>query len=317
MRALAKPVESDSNQKSEMLTIGSVVERLRREYPEVSHSSLRFLEREGLVTSSRTKGGHRLYHPSVLERIRQIKAWQAQHLSLEEIRRRLEQLDALPERQRISDEFLRLALAGDLPAARALIVMISETGMPLAEVFGEVLRPAMTELGRLWAAGEVRVSQEKEVSELTRDLVAELSVQRSHPNPQGPTVVAACVRGELHCIGLRMVCGLLGAAGYLVHYLGADVAPEFLADAVGMRQPEIVLLSAKIEENLPAVEPAIAAVLEQKHPQGRPAVFVGGQLAIDHFREITAWGATPIASETPDEVFTLLSRMIPPANQAA
>ena len=46
----------------ELVSIGSVVSELQRSYPDVSHSSLRFLEREGLIASIRTPGGHRLYY---------------------------------------------------------------------------------------------------------------------------------------------------------------------------------------------------------------------------------------------------------------
>src|SRR5215216_3859398 len=80
----------------ELLSIGSVVAELQRLYPDVSHSSLRFLEREGLIASIRTPGGHRLYSRGDVERIRQIKMWQAQRLSLDQIRQRLTELERLP-----------------------------------------------------------------------------------------------------------------------------------------------------------------------------------------------------------------------------
>jgi DNA-binding transcriptional MerR regulator len=60
----------------ELIPIGRVVADLQGSYPDVTHSSLRFLEREGLVIPTRTPGGHRLYRPQDIERIRQIKAWQ-------------------------------------------------------------------------------------------------------------------------------------------------------------------------------------------------------------------------------------------------
>ena len=44
-----------------LLTIGSVVERLRGEFPDISVSKLRYLEEQGLVTPRRTKSGYRLY----------------------------------------------------------------------------------------------------------------------------------------------------------------------------------------------------------------------------------------------------------------
>ena len=58
------------------MSIGEAVATLRLRYPSVTHSSLRFLEREGLVKSSRTGGGHRLYAPADLERVLLIKGWQ-------------------------------------------------------------------------------------------------------------------------------------------------------------------------------------------------------------------------------------------------
>src|SRR3712207_9189030 len=81
---------------NDLLPIGSVVAELRRSYPDVSHSSLRFLEREGLITAVRTPGGHRLYRPADVERIRQVKGGQAQRVSLDEIRQRLPAVAPLP-----------------------------------------------------------------------------------------------------------------------------------------------------------------------------------------------------------------------------
>src|ERR687890_1488545 len=100
-----------------LVSIGSVVTELQRSYPDVSHSSLRFLEREGLITSIRTPGGHRLYSRADVERIRQIKTWQAQRLSLDEIRQRLVDLDRLPAPAVLAEAFLRQALNGEQAAA--------------------------------------------------------------------------------------------------------------------------------------------------------------------------------------------------------
>src|SRR6478736_566737 len=99
-------------QTADLLPIGRVVAELQRAHPEVTHSSLRFLEREGLVVPTRTAGGHRLYAPPDLDRIRQIKAWQAQRRSLDEIRGRLAALQELGAPEAIRDQFLAATLAG-------------------------------------------------------------------------------------------------------------------------------------------------------------------------------------------------------------
>ena len=162
-----------------LIPIGAVVAAMHDAYPDVTHSSLRFLEREGLITATRTPGGHRLFSPADVERIRQIKTWQTQRLSLDEIRQRLMDLDRLPAPAALAESFLQQALAGDLAAAYQTIIAADDVGLPLTRLFGEVLQPALTELGRRWEHGELLVAQEKEVSELARDLIADLSLRHA------------------------------------------------------------------------------------------------------------------------------------------
>src|SRR5918995_1563780 len=107
---------------SDLLPIGEVVAELQSSYPDVTHSSLRFLEREGLITPTRTAGGHRLFARHDVERIRQIKTWQAQRLSLDQIRQRLLDLDPLPAPAVLAESFLRHALNGNQAAAYQTII---------------------------------------------------------------------------------------------------------------------------------------------------------------------------------------------------
>ena len=301
---------AELNRPEELLSIGSVVAELQRTYPDVSHSSLRFLEREGLITSIRTPGGHRLYSPADVERIRQIKTWQAQRLSLDQIRQRLAELDRLPNSAAMTESFLRQALDGNLTGAYQTIIRADDLGMPLARLFGEVLQPALTELGHRWAHGELLVAQEKEVSELSRDLIADLSLRHARMPADGPVLVAACVEGERHELGLRMVCGLLRSEGWAVHYLGADVAPRFLLEAVRLHRPVVILLSAKLEPNLAAVKAAVDALTAGLAPEHLPPVVVGGGVAIEHPEAIRALGAIPVIEEHPAAALAVVAALL-------
>jgi MerR family redox-sensitive transcriptional activator SoxR len=68
----------------ELLSIGTVAARSG-----VSVSALRFYEERGLLTSTRSAGGHRQYHRQVLRRVAFIQAAQRVGLSLDEIGRAL------------------------------------------------------------------------------------------------------------------------------------------------------------------------------------------------------------------------------------
>ena len=80
-----------------LLTIGSVVERLRGEFPDISVSKLRYLEEQGLVTPRRTKSGYRLYSQDDFKRLVRVLAMQRdEYLPLKVIRREVERSPANP-----------------------------------------------------------------------------------------------------------------------------------------------------------------------------------------------------------------------------
>jgi len=56
----------------DLLTIGTVCERLRPEFPDISISKIRYLEGEGLVRPKRTQGGYRLFSEEDVERLETI-----------------------------------------------------------------------------------------------------------------------------------------------------------------------------------------------------------------------------------------------------
>ncbi|MGW7367526.1 transcriptional regulator FtsR [Streptomyces sp. NPDC054841] len=76
-----------------LVSIGSVLNQLRDEFPEVTISKIRFLEAEGLVEPRRTPSGYRKFSPEDVERLAQVLRMQRDHyLPLKVIR---EHLDAL------------------------------------------------------------------------------------------------------------------------------------------------------------------------------------------------------------------------------
>ncbi|MFE6105204.1 MerR family transcriptional regulator [Streptomyces laurentii] len=83
-----------------LVSIGTVLTRLRDEFPEVTISKIRFLEAEGLVEPRRTASGYRKFSPQDVERLAQILRMQRDHyLPLRVIR---EHLDALARGEQIA-----------------------------------------------------------------------------------------------------------------------------------------------------------------------------------------------------------------------
>jgi DNA-binding transcriptional MerR regulator len=75
-----------------LLTIGTVCNRLKDEFPDVSISKIRYLEDQGLLNPRRTRGGYRLFSEDDVERLETILRLQRdEFLPLRVIR---EELDA-------------------------------------------------------------------------------------------------------------------------------------------------------------------------------------------------------------------------------
>ena len=55
-----------------LLTIGSVCDRLKAEFADISISKIRYLEDQGLLTPKRTRGGYRLFGEDDVERLETI-----------------------------------------------------------------------------------------------------------------------------------------------------------------------------------------------------------------------------------------------------
>lgn len=294
------------------MPIGKVVDEIGEVYPSVTPSSLRFLEREGLIVPTRTPGGHRLYSPADVRRILQIKEWQAQRLSLEEIRHRLEQRDRLPDPAVLTETFLEEVLAGNVETARRTVLAADDVGMSLSQTFSEVIEPALIQVGQGWEAGTILVAQEKTVSELVRDLIAELAHRHTPAESFGPVIIAACVSGERHELGLRMIVALLRAEGLRVQYLGADVDAAFLLEAVRLHQPAAVLLSARNEHHLRALEESMARLRNELGEGELPVIVVGGLLAQTHADVLKTLGVVPITGANASEAMQRAVQILEP-----
>ncbi|MFJ4468772.1 MerR family transcriptional regulator [Streptomyces sp. NPDC089424] len=84
---------------SGLMSIGTVLNVLREEFPEVTISKIRFLESEGLIEPQRTPSGYRKFGPGDVERLGHVLRMQRDHyLPLKVIR---EHLDAMERGEQV------------------------------------------------------------------------------------------------------------------------------------------------------------------------------------------------------------------------
>ncbi len=103
-------------QEKQLLTVGQVVDRLKEVAPDLTVSKLHFYERQGLIQPVRTRGGHRLYCPRTVERLRLILLLRHRaHLPLDTVAQVLEVLEEDPAMAFLLYEWLQNPLMQAMP----------------------------------------------------------------------------------------------------------------------------------------------------------------------------------------------------------
>jgi methanogenic corrinoid protein MtbC1 len=173
-----------------------------------------------------------------------------------------------------SEAYLGALLARNSGQARRVVTEAVAAGVPIPDVYLDVLRPALYEIGHRWATGELNVAEEHYATAVTQQLLDELSARMRMPPSDGRLAVVSGTPGELHALGPRMVADFLEADGWEVLQLGASTPAEDLAMLVDSERPDVVALSTTTAGSLPGI---VAALERLRRLEPTPLLVVGGQ----------------------------------------
>jgi methanogenic corrinoid protein MtbC1 len=159
--------------------------------------------------------------------------------------------------------YLDAQLRGD---RREALRLIDEEGLSAGHsvptLHLHVITPAQQEIGRLWQQNVIHVAQEHAATAISQLVVAHLYRYLPVRAPVGRRVLVACAPGERHEMGARIASDFLEAAGFAVHYLGADVpVRDLVADTLATRA-DLVVLSAATALCTPGLTAAVRALRE-------------------------------------------------------
>jgi methanogenic corrinoid protein MtbC1 len=174
----------------------------------------------------------------------------------------------------LAHQYLSALLRYDRHSASTLILRAVENKVSIKEVYCHIFEPCQYEIGRLWQSNVVSVAQEHYCTASTQLIMSQLYpyIFRSDRTVRG-TIVAACVSGELHEIGARMLCDLLEMEGWNTIYLGANVPTAGIVDVLRDNHSDILAVSASMTFHIRAVREVIAAVRLASPPT---RILVGG-----------------------------------------
>lgn len=266
----------------------------------VNPVTLRAWERRyGLIKPTRTSKGHRLYSAQDIERIREVLRLVEEGIPIGQVPQ------ALADGSRRASDFQEVgdSWADYLQRMVHAIEEFDETGLeavynealslyPVEIVTRRLLVPLLKHLGERWENATGSVAEEHFFGVYMRNKLGARFHHRQG-NPQGPKLLAACLPGELHEIGILLFALAAHDRGFRIVLLGADMPLEELPLVVRRTHCDAIVLSGAIEPTESVLKKGLPGLVQASHVP----VFVGGITASIYSREIAAAGARPVGND--------------------
>ncbi|CAN5719092.1 hypothetical protein BH23CHL2_BH23CHL2_12230 [soil metagenome] len=157
------------------------------------------------------------------------------------------------------------------------VIHALRAGMPPLDLYVDVIGWAHHRIGDLWERNEISVSQEHVATAISQLALSQIYPSLPRKQPAGRTAIVACVEGELHDMGARMVADMLETEGFEVVLLGANPPTDSLGQMVRDLSPDVVGLSVSMESFLPAAVQAVERIREAGPEEIQ--ILVGGHAA--------------------------------------
>lgn len=271
-------------------SIGTVCQRTG-----INPVTLRAWERRyGLLRPQRTAKGRRLYSEADIRRVERILALLDEGIAVSQVGRILDQQNAGGAREPAAPNLIwKSYLDQILSAVRVFDEQALERAyqdalavFPVDLTTRNLIIPALKQLGERWEEGTGTVAEEHFFNVFIRNKVG-ARIHHQARNATGARVVAACMPGEQHELGL-LLFGLYAAErNYRVVLLGADTPLADLPTVVSRCNARWVALAANYAVEGSVLRTDLAALVRAL----QVPVFVGGRQAAAEERSITRAGA--------------------------
>ncbi len=151
------------------------------------------------------------------------------------------------DKQQFFEQIKKSVIEGNKEEAVALAKKATEEKLDLNEVIEKGYVPAIQEVGDLWEKGEYFLPELITSAECMKAAMGILQPELAKaniPTKSCGKVVIGTVEGDIHDIGKNLVASMLGANGFEVVDLGADVKLDQFIKKAQEENADLICLSA-------------------------------------------------------------------------
>ena len=165
-------------------------------------------------------------------------------------------------------------VAGDEPGAWGVVEAALASGVEAADVYLDLLVPALEVVGEGWAVGELTVADEHRATAIALRLVGRLGPRFARRGRKRGTVVVGAPAGEQHGLPSAILADLLRGVGFEVLDMGANTpAASFAETAKEANRLVAIAIAITTPAGGAAVRAAVKAI--RQADLGVP-ILVGG-----------------------------------------
>ena len=175
----------------------------------------------------------------------------------------------------LATQYLNALLNGQVETAMKLVVEAAKAGTDLKTLYLDVFASAQYEVGRLWLTGEVSVAQEHFCTAATQLVMSQLYPFISRTERKGKRVFLACVQGELHDMGIRILRDFFLMDGWDTVFLGCNTPRQSIVTMIEKTRPDIVAISVTMTHNLQELNEVIGLIRSTEETKN-VRIMVGG-----------------------------------------
>jgi len=180
-------------------------------------------------------------------------------------------------------EFLQNLLKGNRSNCSAIARKYLEQNPSIKDLYEEVFKVSLYEVGRLWETNQITVATEHLATAVVEGILNDLFEQIVPKKKYSKKVVVTCVENEKHQVGIKMVADVFEMKGWESFFLGTGIPTSELVKFIRETQPDILAISLSVYFNFANLLKMLE-LLKSEFPELQ--IILGGQ-AFSHASDET------------------------------
>ncbi|MGM0647733.1 MAG: cobalamin B12-binding domain-containing protein [Bacteroidota bacterium] len=177
--------------------------------------------------------------------------------------------------------YLNALLDGNRKQARQVCLDFIKAGNSIKQLYEQLMKPALYEVGRLWEQNKISVANEHIATAITEGILNSFYADIFPDKYNGKKAVLACVEDEEHQVGIKMVADVFEMNQWESFFLGTGFPNSELIKYIKEVQPDIMAISLSVYFNFARLKQMIQE-LKSEFPEIK--IIIGGQ-ALSHLSD--------------------------------